>query len=88
MYRQYLLTKVTWKLTYFSVTAEKVFLIGNKSKRNQLFRELESLKTSSVATDNSYIVKLLEVYSNHIDGSLSLCLEYMDWGKNHSVAYS
>lgn len=65
-----------------------MFLIGNKSKRNQLFRELESLKTSSVATDNSYIVKLLEVYSNHIDGSLSLCLEYMDWGKNHSVAYS
>lgn len=74
-------------MTYFSVTAEKVFLIGNKSKRSQLFRELESLKTSSVATDNSYIVKLLEVYSNHIDGSLSLCLEYMDWGKIHSVAY-
>lgn len=65
-----------------------MFLIGNKSKRNQLFRELESLKTSSVATDSSYIVKLLEVHSNHFDGSLSLCLEYMDWGMNQSVSHS
>lgn len=77
---------LTYIVTNFSVTAEKVFLIGNKSKRSQLFRELESLKmSSSVATDSSYIVKLLEVYSNHIDGSLSLCLEYMDWGMNQLV---
>ena len=61
-------------------------------KRNQLYRELELLKSHSsydyaAVTSNSnnccccpYLINLLEIYSNPIDGTLSMCLEFMNRG--------
>jgi len=67
------------------VTAEKVFVIHDSHKRLQLFRELESLKSLCNEDGNSntscpFLVNLLEVYSNPADGTLSMCLDYMDCG--------
>ena len=79
----YIISYPIYIYIYNSVTAEKVFLIGNEGKRNQLYRELELLKSSS-NQDNSfcpYLIQLLDVYSNPYDGTLSMCLEYMNRGK-------
>ena len=67
------------------VTAEKVFVIHDSHKRLQLFRELESLKSLCSDDGNGhsscpFLVNLLEVYSNPADGTLSMCLDYMDCG--------
>lgn len=67
------------------VTAEKVFVIHDSQKRLQLFRELESLKSlcnddGANHTSCPFLVNLLEVYSNPTDGTLSMCLDYMDCG--------
>lgn len=64
------------------VTAEKVFIIHDSQKRLQLFRELESLKSlcNKNGENSPFLVNLLEVYSNPVDGTLSMCLDYMDCG--------
>jgi serine/threonine protein kinase len=76
-------------LTKLCVTAEKVFLVGDSTKQLQLFRELQSLKSvcsstadteGTIRSASPYIVELLDVFSNPADGTLSLCLEYMDCG--------
>ena len=81
-------------LNRLCVVAEKVFIIGDSKKKIQLFRELQSLKSiCSQKTENGinapvicpFIVQLLEVFSNPQDGTLSLCLEYMDCGSLENV---
>ena len=75
-------------LNCLEVCAEKVVEVSDPSKRAQLRRELESLKQSqgvgspsdSGKTGSRFIVKLLEVLSNPFDGTLSVCLEYLDGG--------
>jgi serine/threonine protein kinase len=82
------------------VCAEKVVVVGNASKRVQLVRELESLKfslqykqDSSDETSSSsassmycpYIVNLIDVLPNPRDGTLSVCLEYMDGGSLQDI---
>jgi len=67
------------------VTAEKVFIVHDEQKRIQLFRELESLKSLCNEDDDKnqacpFLVNLLEVFSNPGDGTLSMCLDYMDCG--------
>jgi len=78
------------------VVADKVVVISNKEKSSQLVRELKSLRatvlgTSSSSSTNSSkptssnIVRLLEVYPNPRDGTISVCLEYMDGGSLQDV---
>lgn len=79
-----------------TVVAEKVVVVGNSSNRIQLIRELESLKFSlqyqqndSNVNDKSdicpYIVNLIDVIPNPRDGTISVCLEYMDGGSLQDI---
>mmetsp|Transcript_22785 Transcript_22785/g.31247 ORF Transcript_22785/g.31247 Transcript_22785/m.31247 type:complete len:1006 (+) Transcript_22785:85-3102(+) len=80
-------------LRTLTVCAEKVVTVDDPSKRSQLRRELEYLKVS-FSEDNQciestaqspFIVHLLDVLSNPLDGTLSICLEYMDGGSLQDI---
>ena len=64
--------------------AEKVIVVREKSKRDKLFTELQSLKTllndGNGRTKCVQLVSLLDIIPNPRDGTLSLCVEYMDGG--------
>lgn len=84
-------------LNKLRVTAEKVFLVGDSKKQLQMFRELQSLKSvcSLLSEEDGlehsaspYIVELLDVFSNPTDGTLSLCLEYMNCGSLENIVQS
>jgi serine/threonine protein kinase len=84
--------KSVWLKT-LKVCAEKVFVVSDSNKRNQLCSELESLKlafSDSVLknANNIFLVKPLEIISNRFDGTLSLCLEYMDGGSLQDLVMS
>lgn len=74
-------------LKSLQVCAEKVFITADPNKKVLLHRELELLK---LAFDDSndeeknklsnFLVRPLEILNNPFDGTLSLCLEYMDGG--------
>ena len=79
------------------VVADKVVVISNKEKSSQLVRELRSLRAAVMGPDAgasavgstpatcANIVRLLEVYPNPKDGTISVCLEYMDGGSLQDV---
>lgn len=80
-------------LSSFTVVAEKVVVVGSSAKRIQLIRELESLKFSmnpgnssdSLSSGCSNIVNLIDVFPNPSDGTLSVCLEFMDGGSLQDI---
>jgi hypothetical protein len=71
------------------VVADKVVVLSNKEKSSQIVRELKSLSVSLNDERNGSmcenIVRLLEVYNNPRDGTISMCLEYMDGGSLQEV---
>ena len=71
-------------LNSLTLCAEKVVVVADYSKRAQLLRELQSLKKTLVdregRTKCANIVSLLDIVPNPRDGTLSICLEYMDGG--------
>jgi hypothetical protein len=80
------------------VIADKVVVLSNKDKSSQIVRELRSLKaalqsgggdpgssSSTAATGEDSIVKLLDVFPNPRDGTISMCLEYMNGGSLQEV---
>ena len=74
-------------LKTLTVCAEKVIVASDPNKRLLLMRELESLKKSVRKGQDSCpnIVKLLDVVSNPTDGTLSMCLEYMNGGSLQDI---
>lgn len=71
------------------VVADKVVVLSNKEKSSQIISELKSLKTALQSGDFcDSIVKLLEVYPNPKDGTISMCLEYMNGGSLQEVVRS
>jgi serine/threonine protein kinase len=79
-------------LNQLTVCAEKVVVVADPAKKIQLYRELESLKIAfsnsgdgSSGGNCSFIVRLLEVLTNPFDGTLSICLEYMNGGSLQDV---
>ena len=68
------------------VCAEKVVVVSDPSKRSQLVHELKALK-AAVNGDVKcpYIVRLFDVVPNPVDGTLSVCLEYMDGGSLQDI---
>lgn len=72
------------------VVADKVVILSNKDKSSQIIRELKSLKVllDSGDDDMTSIVKLIDVYPNPRDGTLSMCLEYMNGGSLQEVVRS
>ena len=71
-----------------TVVAEKVVTITEKDKRKQLVRELKYLRALLVGEDSrscSNIVRLLEAVNNPRDGTVSVCIEYMDSGSLQDV---
>jgi len=78
-----------------TIVADKVIIVSSNEKRLQLIEELKSLRstvhgsTSSASGNNkpssANIVRLLEVYPNPRDGTISMCLEYMDGGSLQDV---
>ncbi len=74
-------------LKTLTVCAEKVIVASDPNKRLLLMRELESLKKSVRKGQESCpnIVKLLDVVSNPTDGTLSMCLEYMNGGSLQDI---
>ena len=71
-------------LRSLTLCAEKVVVVADYSKRAQLLRELQSLKKTLVDKDGRTrcinVVSLLDIVPNPRDGTLSICLEYMDGG--------
>lgn len=71
-------------LNTLTLCAEKVIVVADYSKRTQLLRELQSLKKTLVDKDGrtkcANVVSLLDIVPNPKDGTLSICLEYMDGG--------
>lgn len=70
------------------VVAEKVVTITEKDKRKQLVRELKYLRTLFGAESRGCcrsIVQLMDVVSNPRDGTVSICLEYMNSGSLQDV---
>eukprot|EP01036_Dinobryon_divergens_P025049 gene25049-33561_t len=77
-------------LRTLTLCAEKVVAVDDTSKRAQLRRELDSLQAAfreargersiESSQQSPFIVQLLEVLSNPLDGTLSICLEYLDGG--------
>jgi hypothetical protein len=71
------------------VVADKVVVLSNKEKSSQIISELKSLKTALQSGDScDSIVNLLEVYPNPRDGTISMCLEYMNGGSLQEVVRS
>lgn len=69
-------------LKSLSLCAEKVIVVADSSKRIQMMSELESLK-KTVRDRNGRsrcenIISLLDIVSNPKDGTISICLEYMN----------
>ena len=76
-------------LRSLTLCAEKVVVVADYSKRTQLLRELQSLKKTLVDKDGrtrcANVVSLLDIVPNPRDGTLSICLEYMDGGSLHDL---
>ena len=77
-------------LKRLSICAEKVVVVSDLKKRIQLKRELESLKTAFINNDGKntecpYIVYPLDILTNPFDGTLSVCLEYMNCGSLQDI---
>ena len=71
-------------LKSLQLCAEKVIVVTDPSKRVQMMSELQSLK-KTVLGDNKgsgnrcvNIIGLLDIVSNPINGTISICLEYMN----------
>lgn len=73
----------------FHVVADKVVVVANRDKSKQLIRELKSLrallKEDETHPFSKNIVRLIEVYPNPRDGTISICLEYMEGGSLQDV---
>ena len=68
------------------VVAEKVVVVSDINKQQQLVSELRSLRAILDGENSSpYIVKLYDVLSNPVDGTISICLEYMDGGSLQDI---
>ena len=71
-------------LSSLVLCAEKVIVVREKSRRVKLFKELQSLKTLLVDGNGrakcAHLVMLYDIIPNPRDGTLSLCVEYMDGG--------
>ena len=74
-------------LKNLTLCAEKVIVSADPAKRLLLLRELESLKKSVKRGQDicPNIVQLLDVVSNPTDGTLSICLEYMNGGSLQDI---
>lgn len=72
------------------IVADKVVHVADKSRRVQLLRELLSLRQllHNNSSPNHHIISLYEVYPNPADGTISLCLEYMNGGTLQDVLRS
>lgn len=68
-------------LDTLSVCAEKVISITDSSKRIQFSRELCALK----AAVSPFIVRMYDALPNPYDGTLSVCLEFMDGGSLQDI---
>ena len=65
------------------ICAEKVIIVSDPSKRQQMMNELQSLK--KIVRDKNHgdnkcpnIIGLLDIVSNPQDGTISICLEFMN----------
>lgn len=79
------------------VVAEKVVVARDQEQRLQLVRELHSLRYSVAGEETSsnstcsmkqscpYIVNLINIVPHPQDGTLSICLEYMDGGSLQDI---
>lgn len=74
-------------LKSLQVCAEKVFITADPNKKVLLRRELELLKLAFDESNSeeknklsNFLVRPLEILNNPFDGTLSLCLEFMDGG--------
>lgn len=70
------------------VVAEKVVTITERDKRKQLVRELKYLRSllGEGSTQHcAHIVSLLDAFNNPRDGTVSICLEYMDSGSLQDI---
>jgi serine/threonine protein kinase len=68
-------------LETLTVCAEKVVVVVDPQKRISIIRELTSLKTTCNQNEFCpYVVKLYDVIANPFDGTISVCLEFMDGG--------
>lgn len=76
-----------------TVCAEKVVIVRDQDKRVLLKRELDSLRQSLKASMKGdekskpcpYIVNLINVVPHPQEGTLSICLEYMDGGSLQDI---
>jgi serine/threonine protein kinase len=64
-------------------------VVADTSKRLQIMRELKSLKKTMVDQNGSNkcvnVVSLLDVVSHPKEGTLSICLEYMNGGSLQDI---
>jgi serine/threonine protein kinase len=77
---------IYWKSC--TICAEKVLVSSDPSIRTLFIRELESLKKTITESGKKLcanIVHLLDVVPNPRDGTISLCLEYMDGGSLQDI---
>ena len=71
-------------LKSLKVCAEKVIVVTDSSKRIQMMSELQSLKKIVLGDSKNNVNKciniigLLDIVSNPLDGTISICLEYMN----------
>ena len=71
-------------LKSLQLCAEKVIVVTDPSKRVQMMSELQSLKKTVVGDNKGSvnrclnIIGLLDIVSNPINGTISICLEYMN----------
>lgn len=72
-------------LKNLTVCAEKVIVSIDPTKQILLIRELESLKKTVHDSTCLNIVQLLDVVPNPIDGTISICLEYMNGGSLQDI---
>jgi mitogen-activated protein kinase kinase 1 len=68
------------RLIDLKLCAEKVIVVGDTNKRQQLVREIELLESLCCEPAASNIVQLYGILPNPTDGTLSILLEYMDMG--------
>lgn len=71
-------------LSSVTIIAEKVIVLANESKQQQLVNELKSLQ-SILQDSNPFIVRLIDAFTNAVDGTVSICLEYCDAGSLQEI---
>ena len=78
-------------LKSLQLCAEKVIVVADPLKRTQMMSELKSLKKTVRGRNGENrcvnIISLMDIVSNPRDGTISICLEYMD-GKATDFLFS